>query len=75
TTSMSSGEWTEASALFDSVIEMPAAERAATLGRSTAATSVKDRVQEMIAALEASPGFLDQPPVLHGAASRAGGDS
>ena len=74
TTSTSSGDWAEASALFDSVIEMSPAGRAEALGRSTAATGVKDRVQAMIAALEASPGFLGQPPVLHGAVGRAGGD-
>lgn len=72
--STSSGDWAEASALFDSVIELPAGERAATLERSAATASVKDRVKEMIAALEASPGFLDQPPLLHSTASRAGGD-
>ncbi|MEO6365773.1 MAG: hypothetical protein ABIO38_06990 [Luteimonas sp.] len=68
----SSGDWAEASALFDSVIEMPEADRAAALAGSKAPTGVKERVNAMIAALEASPGFLDHPPVLHGPVQAGG---
>ncbi|MEO8160733.1 MAG: serine/threonine-protein kinase, partial [Arenimonas sp.] len=69
-TSTSSSDWAEASALFDQVIELPAADRNAALERTSFAAAVKDRVRAMIAALESSPGFLDQPPLLHGSASQ-----
>jgi len=71
-TSTSDGDWAEISELFDSIIEVGAAARASALRRSTAAIDVKHHVEAMIAALEASPDFLDQPPVLHGAVTRPG---
>ncbi len=70
-TDHASGNWAEASALFDQVIEMAAGARVAALKKSPASEDVKARVRGMLAALEASADFMEHPPQLQAVETQA----
>lgn len=56
--------WAEASALFDELIDHPAATRQALLAKSTVHPEVKAHVAEMLLALDGKSSFLDLPAQL-----------
>ncbi len=58
-----SAPWQAVSALFERIVELPAAERAGALAAAAAADpAVAAEVAELLAAHDASSGFLDEPP-------------
>ena len=58
-------DWAAASSLFDQVIDLPRTAVEKALEAANARPAVKARVRAMLAALDASPDFLDNPPQLH----------
>lgn len=63
-TDTASARWAEVAALFDRLVDLPAAAAEAELTRSTADPAVLQQVRKMLAALDSAPAFLEQAPSL-----------
>ncbi|MEP6908305.1 MAG: serine/threonine-protein kinase, partial [Pseudoxanthomonas sp.] len=70
-TTVDDAHWAETSALFDQLLDTPLGARDALFQRAKASPETKRRVAQMLATLDDTSSFLDQPPQLQGATNPA----